>query len=246
MKKYRIRIIGIILIINGVLTINVSAREYVEAKTYNAHTATDAGKSLYLNDTQGDIVISGWNKDRIEATVKIELKTDNRNIVKEFFDATDVQLESYHDGYRLAIDTPREQYNNLNQITAKSLLKRLLNGKRNAISVFIKIDVKLPKQYGVNVENKYGDVVINDVTGELMLDNHSGEIAIEKCGGEIDIKNSYGKIELTDFGGPAKIRCNSGAVSARDIAGATVIDNSYKPIEFENWRYFVRVRICVF
>jgi hypothetical protein len=85
-----------------------------------------------------------------------------------------------------------------------------------------------------NVVNRYGDVEIRNIEGELSLENRNGGITVEDIRGAVVINNRYSNTTVKNIGGDLEIHTRNGSVDVSEIKGNAMIDNSYAPISVEN------------
>ncbi|NIR50826.1 hypothetical protein GWO43_19680, partial [candidate division KSB1 bacterium] len=78
-----------------------------ESRTFTERIASDPGKTLYIDDTQAELVISGHNENEIVAEAVVEISEAPHDLIQEFFAETRLRLEPYRDGVRLRLRSPR-------------------------------------------------------------------------------------------------------------------------------------------
>jgi hypothetical protein len=85
-----------------------------------------------------------------------------------------------------------------------------------------------------NIVNRYGDVEIRNITGELRLENRNGSVTIEDVSDSVVIDNSYSNTTARNVGGNLEIETRNGSVDVSGVKGNATITNSYAPINVEN------------
>ncbi|MGH7601859.1 MAG: hypothetical protein ACREOI_36315, partial [bacterium] len=81
-----------------------------ERRTYSQRIASAPGKTLYIDMSQADIIVTGQEQNEIVAEATVELSKADPDLVKEFFASTELALEPYRQGFRATLKTPRDKY----------------------------------------------------------------------------------------------------------------------------------------
>ncbi|HQJ38397.1 MAG TPA: DUF5668 domain-containing protein [Bacillota bacterium] len=93
--------------------------------------------------------------------------------------------------------------------------------------------VYVPKGISLEARGSFGDIRAEGIEGECRIENKNGEIIASNISGDADIDNSFGDIEVNNIGGKADISNNNGEISADNIGGSAVIENHFGDIEAE-------------
>jgi len=237
MRNNKISQTLLLLLCFGIINL-VNANEKKEfkskrSKTFTKRVTSAPNNTFYLELRSADISIKGTNSNDISITTKMEVKGDDEELLDEFLNEVELKLDSYRNGFRFTIDTPRDRKDGERR-SGISKLFRSLFGEGHRFSMSTNVEISLPSEQNLNLENRYGDLFVNNVSGDLRMDNSSGEVIIENCNGELDIHNKYAKTEIVDFVGPVSINNSSGQISLEKIHGHTTIENSYREINFND------------
>jgi len=84
------------------------------------------------------------------------------------------------------------------------------------------------------VTNRYGDVEVRNVTGRVDIENRNGSITVEDVTESLAISNRYSNTTVKNVGGDLTITTRNGSVNVSDVRGNAAIDNRYAPINVEN------------
>ncbi len=90
--------------------------------------------------------------------------------------------------------------------------------------------VYVPKQVNVDVDSSFGDIRVEGIDGQCVLENKNGEIKASDIGGDVDIDNSFGDIEVSDVRGKADIINRNGEITADKISGSAVFESHFGDI----------------
>ena len=85
-----------------------------------------------------------------------------------------------------------------------------------------------------NIVNRYGDVDVRNVEGELRLENRNGSITAEDITQAVSIENRYSNTTVKNVGGDLMIQTRNGSVDVSGVKGSVTVDNRYAPISIEN------------
>jgi len=224
-------IFSIIIFVSSLLYAKDALVE-TDIRTFEQKIETSPGKTFYFFDSQSDIRIGTHNSSMIESKVTIELGDMSNDVKESFFSKTKLKIKPYKDGFRLYLETPEQDW----IVGETSFLTRLfsvINGD-DALAISIRIDIIIPKEQSVIIENKYGDVTLSDISGEISVDNTSGIIELKRSTGNAIINNRYAETFVRDFDGDLEIKSTSSAIELFDVNGNVKIEGSYKPINFKN------------
>ncbi|MGH7454655.1 MAG: hypothetical protein ACRENG_25090, partial [bacterium] len=203
-----------------------------ERRTYSQRIASVPGKTLYIDMSQADIIVTGQEQNEIVAEATVELSKADPDLVKEFFASTQLVLEPYRQGFRATLKTPRDKYQRSDS-GFRRMMNLLFDRNADGFSMSTALRVQVPASQALVVENQYGDITVESVNGTLQIENTSGEVAVEGCQGSLDLQNNYAAVEIRDFQGAVTVRNSSGAVTVANITGDARVDNSYKPVSFQ-------------
>ena len=125
-------------------------------------------------------------------------------------------LESDGDGLYARLDTPERPEGEVK--TAVGFLRRMFyeDGRANhGLSISTRLRVRVPSRSSVDLVNRYGDVRLEGIEGELSVDNSSGDVEVLDAGGSLSVSNDYSGVNVRRFGGPVDVSGNSTWVTLR-------------------------------
>jgi DUF4097 and DUF4098 domain-containing protein YvlB len=85
-----------------------------------------------------------------------------------------------------------------------------------------------------NIVNRYGDIEIRNITGEVHVENRNGSVTVEDVSDSVVINNRYSNTTVKNVGRDLQIQTRNGSVDVSGVKGDATIDNSYAPISVEN------------
>lgn len=201
MKRLFVMALAVILA-GALLSVDLYAeRERTIEKEFKAKP----GKVLDIElDTGGDVIISGWNENKV--TVKVRVTGRSRDDVEIDFDEVSdgIEIHSRYEG---------------------------LGWNRSAD---VNLEIKVPEEFDVILDTKGGDVAITGVKGrfkgktyggDLEFDGLKGEIQFTTMGGDIQVENSEVDGSVKTMGGDVEIRDVVGDIKGNTMGGDVTYHN---------------------
>ncbi len=197
------------------------ARETMR-RTYARSAPAEAGGRLRLEARSADITVTGTGGDSVAVEAVIEVGGGDSAAVEEYFQATSLVLERDGDGMYARLDTPEPRGEGEGEgRTAVGFLRGLFydEGSGHGLSISTRLRVRVPSRCSLDLVNRYGDVGVEGVEGELRVDNGSGSVVIRKAGGSLSVTNDYADVDVRDFRGSVDVRGNSTQVTLSEVEG---------------------------
>lgn len=98
-------------------------------------------------------------------------------------------------------------------------------------SYHLELEVEVPKGTTLRIENRYGDVDVDEIEGRLEVELSSGQVVASKVRGGARIEHHYGDLKLVQSEGDVELQGASGKVSVQGLAGALLVEHSYGDVE---------------
>ncbi|MFO7844341.1 MAG: DUF4097 family beta strand repeat-containing protein [Bacteroidales bacterium] len=133
-------------------------------KEFNA----DQNTLLLIENKFGDVDINNWDKNQVVIDVTITVDHRNEDKAKELLEY--IQVDISQDGNTIkAITTIDNKFSKWN-----------FTFSDNKKEFSIDYDIKIPKNIKLDLENKYGNVFINEISGHAIVDVKYGNLKINK------------------------------------------------------------------
>lgn len=100
-------------------------------------------------------------------------------------------------------------------------------------SASVRLEVHVPNNLSLDVEDSSGSIVINDVSGDIQIDDSSGSIEMGNVGGSVDIEDGSGSISVSGVGDDISIEDGSGSITVRDVQGSVFVDDGSGSVNVE-------------
>lgn len=190
-KKTILPVLGILLF-TGI----AYGQNYNGSKTLNKTVAVAADIHISMSNSSGDIEIVAGDVNSV--TIKTDAKIEGKS--KEDVDKVIKAIENFTfelNGNNLQIDT--RFYKNMNSNGFRSTLT-LLDGEKVEIKEFeIKHVLTIPKSAWLRLDNKYSEIEMQDISGNVEFSLYSSTIHAGNFGGEAKISMKYSKAFLGDL-----------------------------------------------
>lgn len=180
--------------------------ESVVTKNYEFDAAKV--KKLHITNTKGNIQVDKYDGSAIKIDVGIVLKNnDEENALKLAQDLVDIT-----EGETLSLNTKSAG---------------LLKDNRN-YQITINYVVKVPKELEVEINNHFGDILLEDLSGNVKAEGNYGRIEAENIQGNVQIENSFGDTRVKDVTGRVEIEGEHGEIfySNKQVANRDITLNS--------------------
>ena len=169
-KYHQLSLLTVILGLCSTLIVQAQPVEKKINKTFNVSSDTE----LHIDNSFGKVHIDTWDKNQIQAqiTIKAEAKGGNS---QELLD-------------RITIDIDESS----SEVSLRTEIENKRNWGRNSQKFEINYLVKMPKGNPLDLENRHGDIFLDNFDGRLDLDLAHGQLVTEKLTGEVDINVAHG------------------------------------------------------
>ncbi len=166
--------------------------------------------TLKITNAHGEVIIKSGPENKIAVTLIKKIYSRNEKDAQEISE-------------RLLL-VPTEEQDALHLSTNRTDFRR----RRFRLD----FTVTLPEGMNVQVKNSYGKVHVNKV-GSVNIDNPHGEVIVQDASGEIVLDNSYKDIEIYNAGAGCSIESNNSDIKLNNIKGKVSIDSRYGEIHLE-------------
>ena len=178
-------------------------------QTYRFDALPDDGSyTIEINNLSGQVTIIGQEGSGAKITIT--------NIA---FEIPELDVQNAHKLSKTIV-THLEDEENIQIIGTPTLSKDIKIEKI--------IEIHLPKHVNLNCQLHGGDIYVNGIKGESILEtlggdilikNHMGRIEAKTNGGDMDISNLDGVFRGHSYGGDIKISTSTGELSSSSIGG---------------------------
>ncbi len=150
-----------------------------------------SGDNIEVFNKYGKVIVNTWDKDSVKFSIDIVASGKTDDIVDKLMNKVEIDF-NYATGF-LMVETEMDKKSGpfSSVISTIEDYSKTSFGSKNKVT--IDYNIQLPSNVDLTVENKFGDVFINDFQGNLELDLSHGDLRARKLSGESDISLSFSK-----------------------------------------------------
>jgi DUF4097 and DUF4098 domain-containing protein YvlB len=192
-------------LIMALMTTALISADYVQKKDLSL-SAADISR-LKTDCGAGFLAIKG-DKEAKSIEVKAEIVIDDmRGEKAEEYIHKNMRLTLHKEGQNARLESHFEN--------RRSFVRAFLD-RTNAR---INLTVTIPYDLNIDVEDGSGEIVIENVGGQILIDDGSGEIEITSVSGDVEITDGSGWVYVGNIDGNVTVDDGSGAVEIEYVKG---------------------------
>ncbi|MEO0570304.1 MAG: hypothetical protein AAF039_01280 [Bacteroidota bacterium] len=185
------------------------AQERVSKTVERSFPLSNSGE-LMLENKYGNITVTGWDKDEVSVRIDIKVKHRKYDTAKELLGRINPEIKS-SSGYVSVIS----EISNKNTGWFADFFNRTNPIDVDRSRVQIDYEVFLPKKATLKVTNRFGDLILENWTGELNTLIEHGDLWINEDLGKADIILKFGKVKARNLN-YASINLKNGELDMAD------------------------------
>lgn len=171
----------------------------IEKKVIEKSFSVNSDAELRISNRYGNINLTSWDKNTVAFYIEIKIDGKDTRQVKEKINAISIDFTS-----------------SKSLVTAETIIKKI-SGK-NKTNIEINYTVKLPKSNNITINNRYGDIILNELNGSSKISLDYGNM---KFG---NLNNSLNTWDL-DYVSKAEVQYMKTALINADYSNL-IIENS--------------------
>ncbi|MFT6941727.1 MAG: hypothetical protein ACJASN_003228 [Cyclobacteriaceae bacterium] len=161
-------------------------------KNYSGSFSADQIRLLEISNKYGEVVINTWKYDSIKIDVRVEAYGKSQDLVNREIDRVDIDTRQ--------VGSLISSVTDINQGKSRGFFGELLSELEDVSKSLVgnsklEIDyqVWMPEQLDLSVENKFGDVYLGQLSGDIKIDLSHGDLRADQLSGIVMLKHSFGK-----------------------------------------------------
>lgn len=167
---------------------------FEETKTYSRNFKATATTVVDISNKYGTILVSTWEKDSvsIKITLKILERNENRfNKIKE-----NVSFDFSHSGSSIKANTVfGSKYASLIKNVAEATNYRSADSEQTRIEY----QIKVPSYINLTIDNKYGDIILPSLKGNVKITMSNGNLQCRDIDGQTELDLDFGNAEFNNL-----------------------------------------------
>ena len=163
-------------------------------KTISKAYSTSKIDRLEIHNKYGDVILNNWNKDSVVISITISAFGKNEEAAERLMKRTEVQFDEVSFGVEVYTELTKSDgwlkdfWNEMSGYSQTIISKDQLT---------IDIQVYLPIDLDVELNNKYGDVYIPERTGTTRLDISNGNLKAGDLKGIFNLTIRFGNADVS-------------------------------------------------
>lgn len=175
----------------------------------NQNYDIDAAKvrKIQINNNKGQIQVERYEGDKIKVDASIIIKNNNEekavNIAQNLVEVTEGET-----------------------LTFQTRSAGILEDNRN-YQVTVNYAVKVPKELEFDIDNEFGEITLEDLTGNIKIDGKFNDIEVDHVTGDVQIESFSGRTSVKDISGKVTVDNEQGEIlySTKEITNSDVTLN---------------------
>jgi hypothetical protein len=161
----------IIMIINLIFLFfsSLSAQSETETRNFIKTIPVEKETSLEISNKYGTIQVTPWKKDSVYIKAEVKAFASNQSRLTKMFDGITVNITDSK--FLVRAETDFTQNINMLFESFKGMTSKLISYDSR---VEINYYVSMPEYINLRIENKYGDIYMEDITGEFSVSLSNG------------------------------------------------------------------------
>lgn len=199
--------------------------------------STKGAEELHINapnNLGGSINLQVWDEDNCLVKFECWARANTEKKAKKFVNMVDLDLDREEDLVELRLTTPRpapwEGTNYGIKVNMDIFIPENFILKAKTFSFDLDIRGPLKK---VDIENKYGETYVNDVTENTRIVGPYNKVDIENIQGDLNVRTTYNSIYARNVNtkkGKALFKTIYGKIDLENIRGQIEAETIYSPI----------------
>lgn len=162
-------------------------------KDFHYSYALKPGGRLTVENFNGSVEITGWDRDTVE------IDGSQYAATAELRDAIKIDVVTTGDSVQIRTIRPADRHGNM--------------GAKYVIRAPRKVELD-------RIVTSNGSMKVNDIEGAMRLRTSNGSVRTARVRGNLDVTTSNAAVDVQDLDGPATIHTSNGRVTAEGIRGA--------------------------
>ncbi len=192
----------------------------------------DAGTAgrLLIDNTYGNVNVITGKQTQVLITIDIKVDGDDADAVEERFDQIKINFEQSDSQI-----SAKTVLGNTNQ-TGGSWLSWLFGRNNRQINFKINYEIRMPEQWHLKINNDYGHIYLNKLSGDFELNADYGSFEIGELSGDYNrIVTDYFSTSSIDFVKKAEINADYSRINITS-AYRLIIKSDYSTIKIDDVR----------
>lgn len=161
-------------------------------KEYNVSDKT----RIDIDNSFGLVTVEGWDQNRVVVQIEIKIEASSDKKAEDILERVDVEIADSNPAQLLSFRT--------------TIKGRTENYGGSKARFWVNYTVKMPSGNQLELENRHGETVLGDLSGDLELESRHGDVRAGNLSGDVEIDISFGSLYAQSLdGGELTLRHSS-------------------------------------
>ncbi len=183
---------------------------HVVEKVVTRDVAFSQNESLRIDGEKATVQVMGWDKDFVRVRLVFSAKSPDKAVAER---------ELGYMKYALSREGNTLEIRNTFFIPPETT--------RTQSNLEALYELTVPRKSRVEVTDKYGNVKLEDLEGELDVTVEFGDIHLQNVEGRINVESSYGEVRGSDIGGTFSCKTGKSDVYLEDVKAHCTFNSTY-------------------
>jgi len=199
LKKLFLSVLAVVILLSS------SVCAYRLERTWERSFSVEEGVRFVLDNVNGNIEVSSWDKNEIRVDAEIRIKAPSKSKAEELYEKIEFLVEEKEGYLSIEADLPR--------------IRQVSMGFGDHISIAVRYDIRVPRTTDLDLTSVNGKVDVDAVRGLFDIRTTNGSIDLSDMEGAGEVKTVNGGIRCHIVEFPKKgrldIKTTNGSVHLR-------------------------------
>jgi hypothetical protein len=190
MKYKKTLLVSVVLIWGMFVCIRGQSYEENHTKTFTY----EPSKSIEIHNKYGKVHVASWNKDSVQIKIHLHINSTSYDKLQKLKNSIDFDFT--HTKYYIIAKTDFEN-------RSRTIFGELLDIAESIVNVdndaTINYEVRIPKHATIKVVNKFGDVFIDDLEGQVTANLSNGQLKANNLNGTFSLELSSSDANINNI-----------------------------------------------
>lgn len=173
----------------------LNAQSFSEREITTRSFKINPQTTIEVNNKYGKVQVLPWEKDSVKFEIDLSISSNSLSRLKKTKEAIDFEFTSTR--YYITAMTDFGSTGNKIFTELKNLSDALIPGKN---TIEINYRIYCPESANLSIINKFGDVYIDDLSGEVNISLSNGDMRINSLSGSSQIELNFGNALINHLG----------------------------------------------
>ncbi|TAF32638.1 MAG: hypothetical protein EAZ57_08050 [Cytophagales bacterium] len=180
----------------GTRSLSAAKAGYTLSKKINMAFRANPNIDVHIVNKYGKVQFVSWDKDSVRMVVEMTALGKDEDVAEDILKSVDVDY-TYASNYLTAVSI----YDKSEGVVMEFFNKMLDQAKAIINKQTLQVDYILyvPQQAQIDVENKYGDVILDDHKARTSIELSHGNLRAGNLSGDANIRVEFGKSYMTNM-----------------------------------------------